>query len=540
MPQSSIRILVAQINPIVGNLKHNTQLILDIIHQQSASHDLILFPELALTGYPPEDLLFRHHFHDQVELHLKRIQAETADCHVIIGHPQRHHTNCFNAASVFYQGKRLAHYHKQILPNDGVFDEKRYFSPGEKRPCIFTLQGVRFGVCICEDLWQTGPVEQLLQADVQVLLSLNASPFDTSKYAKRVQMLEAISKKGIAIVYANLVGGQDELIFDGQSLTFNNAGQLQTRAKAFESDLHTINLTPAHIQGECIKLLSPEATLYRALILATRDYVHKTGFSDVLIGLSGGIDSALTLAIAVDALGKEHVTAVKMPSRYTHSMSLEDAKSQIETFGIQHYTLSIEPTFNACLETLAPVFSQYSPDKTEENIQARIRGMLLMGLSNKTGKLVLTTSNKSEVAVGYSTLYGDMAGGFNVLKDVYKTQVYKLAHYRNSISMVIPERIITRAPSAELAHNQTDQDSLPPYERLDRLLEAYLEQDASAQDLIKQGFSKHEVAETIARINLNEYKRKQAPVGVKLTPLAFGRDRRFPICNQFEEDFKFK
>lgn len=535
MSQPTLNILVAQINPIVGNLKHNTQLMLDIIKQHATTHDIILFPELALTGYPPEDLLLRHHFHEQVEFYLKQLQAASIDCHVIVGHPQQHQSNCFNAASVFYEGKRLAHYHKQNLPNKSVFDERRYFSPGEKRACIITIKGLRIGVCICYDLWKPGPVEQLLQADVQVLLSLNASPFYIGKYEERVQILETISKKGIAVVYANLVGGQDELIFDGQSLSFNNKGKLQTRAKAFETDLQTIQLTQAHIQGECTELLTPEATLYKALVTATRDYVHKTGFSEVLIGLSGGIDSALTLAIAVDALGKEHVTAVKMPSRYTQPISLEEADAQIDILGVQHHTLSIEPTFLACLDTLHPIFSHYSLSTAEENIQARIRGMLLMGLSNKTNKLVLTTSNKSEIAVGYGTLYGDMAGGFNVLKDVYKTQVYKLAHYRNSLSTVIPERVITRAPSAELAPNQTDQDSLPPYERLDTMLEAYLEQDVSGPELIKQGFSQREVEDMIARIHRNEYKRKQAPLGVKLAPLAFGRDRRFPNCNQFEE-----
>jgi NAD+ synthase (glutamine-hydrolysing) len=533
MTQTPLRILVAQINPIVGNLHHNAKLIKDIITQHAQTHDIILFPELALTGYPPEDLLFQSNFHAQVETELKSIQAISLDCHVIVGHPQVRHGDCFNAASVFYQGKRLAHYHKQHLPNDGVFDEKRVFVPGEKRPCIFTLHGLRIGLCICEDLWRPGPVEQLLQADIQVLLAINASPFYMQKYSKRLNLLETISKKGLAMVYANLVGGQDELIFDGQSMSLNNQGQLQTRAKAFVSDLHSITLTPTKIQGECVTLLTPEETLYQALVLGTRDYVHKSGFTGALIGLSGGIDSALTLAIAVDALGSDQVTAVKMPSRYTQAISNEDADLQIQALGVKAHTFPIETAFKACLETLQPVFSQFPSTTAEENLQARIRGMFLMGLSNKTNQLVLTTSNKSEVAVGYSTLYGDMAGAFNVLKDVYKTQVYALARYRNGLSPVIPERVMTRAPSAELAPDQTDQDTLPPYERLDNMLQALIEDFISPQTLIEQGFPKLEVEQTVQRIQRNEYKRKQAPPGVKVSSRAFGKDWRFPIINQF-------
>lgn len=525
-----LRLLLAQINPMVGRIKENAAMMINIIAEQSPHHDLILFPELALSGYPPEDLLFQQEFHQLIETELKRIQAASSDCYVIVGHPQIRHGQCFNAASVFHQGKRHAHYHKQHLPNTGVFDEKRYFTPGEKRPCILTIHGMRLGVCICEDLWHPGPVEQLLQADVQVLLALNASPFDTTKYQRRVDLLENIARRGLAVAYVNLVGGQDELMFDGQSITFNHQGQLQTRAKSFYPELHSVSLTPAHIKGPCAPLLSTEACLYEALVLGTRDYIHKTGFTGALIGLSGGIDSALTLAIAVDALGADHVTAVKMPSRYTQTMSVEDADIQIQAMGVKSHQLSIDPLFQASLETLSPVFSEYAPNIAEENLQARLRALILMGISNKTSQIVLTTSNKSEIAMGYSTLYGDMAGGFNVLKDVYKTQVYALAHYRNTIQPVIPERVLTRAPTAELAPGQTDQDTLPPYDRLDRMLYALIEARVTPHDLIAEGFPASEVNQVVRALQRFEYKRRQSPPGIKVSTRAFGRDWRFPIA----------
>jgi NAD+ synthase (glutamine-hydrolysing) len=531
--QSLLNVLMAQINPTVGAIESNRDKIIAIIKDQQAQHDVILFPELALTGYPPEDLLFRKEFHQTITDNLKLIQDATENCHVIIGHPKRNQEYCYNSASIFYKRQKVHEYHKQNLPNYDVFDEARYFTPGKKDPCIIKIHHYKIGVIICEDLWHPGPAEDLIHEGISVLMIMNASPFDYDKYSRREKLLKSYAQQGITIIYVNQIGGQDELLFDGQSMAIDKTGIVCVRSPAFEEDLCRVQVSPDKVTGPITPLLTREALIYKALVLGTKDYVRKNHFPGVLLGLSGGIDSALTLAIAVDAIGEKQVHAVMMPSQFTASMSNEDAMQQINTLQVSHSTLAIEPIYKTILSTLDPIFKGLPVDTTEENIQARIRGMLLMALSNKTGKMVLTTSNKSETAVGYATLYGDMAGGFAVLKDVLKTQVYALAHYRNSISAVIPERVISRAPSAELKANQTDQDSLPDYSVLDAIIAAYMEDDLSAAEIIKQGFNPEEVNKVIRLIKHNEYKRRQAAPGIKISPTAFGKDWRYPISNGF-------
>lgn len=531
---NTLRILMAQINPTVGALISNRDKIIEIIKNQQDAHDLIIFPELALTGYPPEDLLLRNEFHHAVIEHLKQIQTVTQDCYVLIGHPSLNQKNCYNAVSILHKGQIIAEYHKQKLPNYAIFDEARYFTAGARTPYVLEIKNYRIGICICEDAWQLGPIEDLIACDVSIILILNSSPFDENKYQKREALLKSYAQRGIAIVYVNQVGGQDELLFDGQSLALDHQGTVCARAPAFQESLSTIELHGKQLFGSITPLQTKSALLYEALICGTRDYVNKNQFPGVLLGLSGGIDSALTLAVAVDALGANRVHALLMPSRYTSEISCNDAISQLHKLAVNYSTLSIEPTFNALMSTLEPEFLKQPPDITEENLQARIRGLLLMALSNKTGKMVLTTSNKSELAVGYTTLYGDMCGGFGVLKDVLKTQVYALAHYRNSISAVIPERVITRPPSAELRENQTDQDSLPAYEILDAIITAYMEKNLSAAEIIHQGFKPEVVTQVIQMIKRNEYKRHQAPPGIKISAVAFGKDWRYPITNGFK------
>ncbi len=528
-----LTLLMAQINPTVGAIEANAEKIMDIISTQQCAHDVIIFPELTLTGYPPEDLLRRDELFTRVNLALKRIMAITKDCHVIVGYPLRENDRCYNTASVLHQGACLATYHKQHLPNYGVFDEQRYFTAGPGIPCLVTINGYLTGLCICEDIWEPGPVEQLVAAGADLMLCVNASPFDWNKYTQRETRLREHAKRGLAIVYVNQIGGQDELVFDGQSLALDGTGNLCARAPAFAIHLQTVTLHDKQIIGEITPLLEKDALIYQALVCGLRDYVDKNHFPGVLLGLSGGIDSALTLAIAVDALGASRVHAIMLPSRYTANMSSEDALKQLQTLNVQHATLSIEPAFNALIETLAPAFVNHAPDTTEENLQARIRGVLLMALSNKTGNMLLTTSNKSETAVGYTTLYGDMCGGFAVLKDVLKTTVYALALYRNTIGPVIPERVIQRPPSAELAPNQTDQDSLPDYAILDAIICGYMDERLSTEDLIARGFNQSDVLCTVKRIKMHEYKRRQAAPGVKVTECAFGRDWRYPITSGF-------
>lgn len=528
-----LTVLMAQINPTVGSIENNAEQIIQIIQMHQNQHDVIAFPELALTGYPPEDLLLRPAFLDRVNHALTQIAQQTTDCHVMLGHPTQKKDFLYNSVSVFFQGKRQAIYHKQQLPNFGVFDERRYFTPGPATPCVLTIHGYRVGLCICEDIWQPGPVDQLIEAHADIMVCINASPFDQGKYALRETLLKTHAKRGLAILYVNQVGGQDELVFDGQSLALDRFGQITARAPAFVEHLQTVVFNDEHIVSNVTPLLEKNEAIYAALVCGLRDYVEKNKFPGVLLGLSGGIDSALTLTLAVDALGASRVHAVMLPSRFTADISEIDALEQLRLLDVQHSRLPIEPAFNTLLTTLAPVFSNHSPDTTEENIQARIRGLLLMALSNKTGHMLITTSNKSETAVGYATLYGDMCGGFSVLKDVLKTTVYALAQYRNSIQPVIPERVITRPPSAELALNQTDQDHLPDYPTLDGILCLYMEERLGADEIIARGYPSAVVLQVIQRLVRNEYKRRQAAPGVKITACAFDRDWRYPMTSGF-------
>ncbi len=529
-----LSLLIAQINSTVGDISLNTKKIIEIIARSQETHDVIIFPELVLSGYPPEDLLFHPEFYAQINTALQQIQTITTHCHIVLGHPHAEDNHIFNRASVFHQQQCVLTYDKYHLPNDGVFDEKRYFIAGPLSAKTFSVKGHRLGICICEDLWQPGPIEKHLENKTELLILINASPFDIEKLSERETHLIRYATQGMAMVYANLVGGQDELIFDGQSLVFDAAGKLSARLPAFKESLHTINYTSnQHIKGTLAPLLSREAILYQALCCGLRDYVHKNGFKDVLIGVSGGIDSALTLAIAADTLGPLHVHAVLMPSRYTVAISNEDALAEIHALGVHVDSFSIEPVFEAILASLQTSFENKPPDLTEENIQARIRGLFLMALSNKTGKLVLTTSNKSELAVGYATLYGDMCGGFSVLKDIFKTEVYTLARYRNQMSAVIPMRVLERPPSAELRFDQTDQDNLPDYDTLDKILSLYIEKKHSASEIIALGFNNDIVHRVLTLLVRNEYKRQQAAPGVKVSPLAFGKDWRYPITSGF-------
>lgn len=529
----TLTLLMAQINPTVGAITANLNKIIEIIKNNQEKCDVIVFPELAITGYPPEDLLFRNSLYEQVEAALLKIQEATMHCHVVVGHPSRDGDIRYNSASVFSSGQRLALYHKQYLPNYGVFDEQRYFSKGPIQTCTFIVKNRTLGICICEDIWHPDPVKQLIDVGTDILLSINASPFDLNKYSQREALLKDHSEKGLIIVYVNQVGGQDELVFDGQSLVIDQNQTIKVRSPAFVEKLETVIIHEDKVEGRMTPLLQKNALIYQALCCGLRDYVDKNKFPGVLLGLSGGVDSALTLAIAVDSLGASRVRAVMMPSRYTLSMSNEDAQSQLDAMHVESITLPIEPAFKTMLETLSTRFEGLPIDTTEENLQARIRGMYLMALSNKTGHMVITTSNKSETAVGYSTLYGDMAGGFSVLKDVLKTAVYELAYYRNHLSPVIPERVLTRAPSAELAENQKDQDSLPEYVILDAIITHYMEHNQSPAEIISQGYSPTDVKQVIALITRNEYKRRQAAPGIKITSRLFGRDWRYPITSGF-------
>ena len=532
--RKNLTVLMAQFNPIVGDIAKNTQEIIEIIQTHQNNHDVIIFPELTLTGYTPEDLLFRPSLFAQIERALQTIMSTTSNCHVILGYPMMEGDYCYNMACVIADGRQIALYRKQNLPNYGVFDEARYFTKGPSTPCLFTINGYTAGICICEDIWQPGPVDQLVEAGAEILFSINASPFHASKYEEREVLLREHALRGLTVFYVNQVGGQDNVVFDGQSLAMDQQGQIGARAPAFATHLQTVTLNNQHIQGDIAPLLEREALIYQALMCGLRDYVEKNHFPGVLLGLSGGIDSALTLAIAVDALGASRVHAVMLPSRYSADISKEDALKQLNLLQVEHSTLSIEPAFETLLTTLEPAFRNRAPDTTEENLQARIRGILLMALSNKTGKILLTTSNKSESAVGYATLYGDMCGGFAVLKDVLKTNVYALARFRNTVSPVIPERVIERAPSAELAFNQTDQDSLPDYDTLDAIIYAYMNERLSSEQIVAKGYKPEEVTHILNLIQRNEYKRRQSAPGVKVTTCAFNGDWRYPITSGFK------
>ncbi|HEU4709783.1 MAG TPA: NAD+ synthase, partial [Methylophilaceae bacterium] len=474
-----MKLAIAQINCTVGDLQGNSARILQAVQQaKQKGASLLVTPELALSGYPPEDLLLRSDFNFACDKALKHLAEQVGDITVVVGHPGSYMGDHYNMASVLRNGQILASYRKHVLPNHSVFDEERYFVAGDEA-LVFTHEGVRFGVLICADVWESSPIQVAIQGGAEVLLALNASPFHINKQMARHEVLRArVKEAGRPIIYTNLVGGQDELVFDGASFVLDGEGNLMQQLPAFREQVAIVELDQGVPQAdEIVPVEGIEASIYQALCLGLRDYIGKNGFPGVVLGLSGGIDSALTAVIAADALGPEKVRTVMMPSEFTADMSIEDARALAENLGIQLDVLPIQPLFQAFQTTLTTEFAGLPPDATEENIQARIRGILLMALSNKFGSIVLTTGNKSEMAVGYATLYGDMAGGFSVLKDVPKTLVYRLSRYRNAISPVIPERIITRAPSAELRANQTDQDSLPPYEILDPIIEAYVELD---------------------------------------------------------------
>lgn len=529
-----MKLAIAQINCIVGDLAGNVAKILESAERAyEAGASLLLTPELALTGYPPEDLLLREDFYLASEAALELLAKSAPEITLVVGHPALHQGRHYNAASVLQDGRVVSSYYKHKLPNYSVFDEVRYFTPGSV-PLVFEHEGVRFGLVICADMWESGPASLARDAGAEVLLALNASPYHMEKQLTRHAALRTrVRETGLPVVYANLVGGQDELVFDGASFVLDANGELTHRLPEFKQALGVVDFEGSRpLPGEIAEDIALEASVYSALCLGVHDYVEKNGFPGVVLGLSGGVDSALTLAIAVDALGASRVRTVMMPSQYTASISIEDAAQMAQNMQVHYSEIPIDPLFDSFVGALAGAFEGRSVDTTEENLQARIRGTLLMALSNKFGSIVLTTGNKSEMGVGYSTLYGDMAGGFAVLKDVPKTLVYRLAHYRNRIASVIPQRIITRPPSAELRFDQTDQDSLPPYEILDAIMQAYVEEDRSPADIIAAGYGRDDVWRVVTLIDRNEYKRRQAPVGVRITQRGFGRDRRYPITSK--------
>ena len=535
-----MRLVMAQRNPLVGDIEGNANAVVAATREARnlLGAELVIFPELMLTGYPPEDLLLRPSLNTRIDEALAAIGAEIA-VPVVLGSPAVRNGIRRNAAGVLFPGEsRPRHeYFKRCLPNYRVFDEKRYFQAGDQ-PCVFELGGEKLGLTICEDIWFQGPAASAAEAGATSLINLNASPFRLGKLEERYEQVSARAREtGLPVFYCNLVGGQDELVFDGASFAVDANGERRVQGASFEEGLVPLDLdqeggTP-RVHGEVLPAPEGDESLYRALVLATRDYVNKNGFKGALLGLSGGIDSALTLAVAVDALGPERVEAVMMPFRYTAKISIEDAEQQARTLRVRYRVLPIESAFNGFMEILEDAFAGLATDTTEENLQARCRGVLLMALSNKSGSVVLTTGNKSEMAVGYATLYGDMAGGFSVLKDVFKTSVYRIARWRNQKAgtEIIPDRVITRPPSAELAPDQVDADSLPGYDELDAILERYVEQDMSAEAVIRDGFERDTVYRVVKLTDRNEYKRRQAAVGPRVSRRAFGKDRRYPITN---------
>ncbi|MGB4498186.1 MAG: NAD+ synthase [Methylococcaceae bacterium] len=533
----SLKIALVQTDSLIGNISANFSQIVEIISKikNTLAIDLIIFSELSATGYPPEDLLLRRDFIAKANNALFELANIAPELGIIVGFPELSDGRLYNSAAVLSEGSISAIYRKQKLPNHGVFDENRYFIAGEK-PCVFEFKGQFFGLTICEDVWHEDIVKATKDAGAEILLTLNASPFHTGKREKREALICLHAKLAqLPIVYVNAVGGQDELVFDGASFVTNSDGKIVFQAKEFEEQIGVVEFENGQpLNTPCpVELRNETATIYNALVCGTRDYVRKNSFKGAILGLSGGIDSALVLAIAVDALGAENVEAVSLPSKYTLDMSNDDAKIQAEIMNVKYHSIPIEPAVKAFTEMLAATFENTPADTTEENIQARCRGVVLMAMSNKQGKLLLTTGNKSEMSVGYATLYGDMCGGFAPIKDVPKLLVYELARYRNSISQVIPERVLTRAPSAELSPNQQDSDSLPLYEILDPILARYIEQDQSAEEIITAGFSESDVKRAISLVDRSEYKRRQSAVGIKISERAFGRDRRYPITSGF-------
>ena len=535
----ALKILLAQLNYLVGDIEGNCEKMLQCLENTRLHHDAncVVFSELALTGYPPEDLLFREKINSRIRLAVKRLVSASKDINIVVGAPWNEGGKLFNAALVIQDGCLKDKYFKIKLPNYNVFDEKRYFSPGQAA-CVAEVEGLKLGITICEDVWDEEPVRLSQQAGAEMVININASPFRLGKQEQRVQTVsQRIKENALPILYLNQVGGQDELVFDGSSFVMQSTGEIIAQAKFCIEDelLLEVDATTKQIkqlsENSSNKPESDIETIYRVLTYGLKEYINKNNFNGGLIGLSGGIDSALALTLAVDALGADKVHAVMMPSKFTSDMSLQDARALAANLGVKYSVIEIDSLVETFEESLAPLFENRQKDTTEENIQARIRGVLLMAISNKFGNMVISTGNKSEMAVGYATLYGDMAGGFAPLKDVPKMLVFELARYRNTISNVIPERIITRPPSAELAPDQIDQDSLPPYEVLDQILELFIEQDVSRDEIIAQGFDEEQVSKVIKMVFQNEYKRRQAPPGIKITQRAFGKDRRYPITS---------
>ncbi|MFW2178373.1 MULTISPECIES: NAD+ synthase [unclassified Moraxella] len=549
-----LKIAIAQQQFIVGDVIANAKKMVKLAEDaRDKGANLIVFPELSLLGYPPEDLLLRPSLTSRVKLAFE-LFSQVKDIVMLVGYPHIDHHGTFNSVAIIHNGQQKGFYHKQCLPNYGVFDERRYFSKGRNQ-VIFDYQGVSIGLLICEDLWQEAPIKALKDKGADIVISLNASPFEQNKQEQRKALLkQRASQFQIPIVYANSVGGQDDLVFDGGSMVVDAQGNVAHEAPRFlphvlyasihtQTDTSDTGETRQQIvlsqQRKAPLALSQVAETYQALVVGLRDYVNNSGFKGILLGLSGGIDSALTLCIAVDALGADKVYAVMMPYEYTSQISLQDAQAQARRLNVSYTVCPIHPAVEGMRHTLEPMFANTKADTTEENIQARARGVILMALSNKFGHLVVTTGNKSEMAVGYATLYGDMAGGFDVLKDVYKTQVYALANYRNRLeeSPVIPERVITRPPSAELRPDQKDQDSLPDYDVLDKILELYIDRDFGFDAIVEAGYDKAVVHKVLTMVDRNEYKRRQSAIGTKITHRAFGRERRYPLVNHWALEF---
>jgi NAD+ synthase (glutamine-hydrolysing) len=537
----SLRVAIAQVNPVVGDVEGNTRRLVERADEarDRLDADLVVFPELSICGYPPEDLLFHGNMKKSVDVALTRLCDEVRGITVLVGYPEYDEDRIFNSAALISDGNIIAVYRKRLLPNYGVFDEKRYFEPGDSA-CVVSLGGIRCGITICEDIWEPGPAETCKQNGAQLILVINGSPFDIDSQAKRERILKnRVAETGLPFLYCNMVGGQDELVFDGGSCVIDARGEFVARLPSFDEALRVVEISldkgaAVPGSGECDPLPQNVESVYRALVLGVRDYVNKHNFPGVVLGLSGGVDSALTLAVAVDALGAERVRVVMMPSRYTTSMSNEDAQAMADGLNIHHDLVSIEPIFEAVQKSLESLFAGLPEGVTEENIQSRARGIILMAISNKLGLMLLSTGNKSEMAVGYATLYGDMAGGFAPIKDCSKTLVYRLCCYRNSISQVIPERIITRPPSAELRENQKDSDTLPEYDVLDPILEAFIEEDRSVGEIVDMGYDRAVVGRILGLVKRAEYKRRQAPPGVRISRRAFGRDWRYPITSGFD------
>jgi len=538
---SQVTLALAQVDLAVGDVVGNAAKITTYANRarDELQADLVVFPELSVCGYPPEDLLFHSGLRANVEDAISNIRESVRGIAILVGFPEYADDVIYNTSAVFRDGEVLCHYRKQELPNYSVFDEERYFTAG-KSAAVFTLNGIRIGLNICEDLWQRSPLQDSRAAGAECVIAINGSPYDINSQKNREAEVRArIADVRIPVVYVNMVGGQDELVFDGGSFALDADGEVAFRAPAFDEGLHRVTLladaagvTPDG--GGIAATLPIEESVYKALVTGTRDYVGKHGFPGVLIGLSGGIDSALVLAIACDALGADRVRAVMMPFRFTSNMSQEDAAKQAATLGVRYDVIPIAPMYDASVAQLTSVFEGFEEDATEENIQARCRGLLLMAISNKTGCMLLTTGNKSEMAVGYATLYGDMAGGFAPIKDCSKSLVYRLARYRNSLSDCIPERVITREPTAELRANQKDSDSLPGYDVLDPILEAFIEEDLSVDEITALGFDRLTVIRILEMVKRNEYKRRQAPPGIRISGRAFGRDWRYPITSGYQ------